>query len=80
MQANIKPIGRLVAKYICSACNVKLVESTPTPTPVPPSTNTSKKGVYQVICGSYADKNNAIKQQEKLKAAGFDSFLEFESK
>lgn len=31
---------------------------------------------YRCICGSYKDKNNAISQQEKLKKAGFDSFLE----
>ena len=31
---------------------------------------------YRVIVGSYKDKNNAVKQQEKLKASGFDSFLE----
>lgn len=30
---------------------------------------------YRVVCGTYADKNNAIAQQEKLKKAGFDSFL-----
>lgn len=30
---------------------------------------------YRVVCGTYADKNNAISQQEKLKKAGFDSFL-----
>lgn len=31
---------------------------------------------YRVIVGSYKDKNNAVKQQNKLKASGFDSFLE----
>ena len=31
---------------------------------------------FRVICGSYKDRSNAIKQQNKLKAAGFDSFLE----
>lgn len=30
---------------------------------------------YRVCVGSFADKNNAIAQQNKLKAAGFDSFL-----
>ena len=39
-----------------------------------PSTGAS--GVkYRVVCGTFADKNNAIAQQEKLKKAGFDSFL-----
>lgn len=42
---------------------------------VPPAT-TSQAGVkYRVVCGTYADKSNAIKQQEALKKAGFDSFL-----
>lgn len=30
---------------------------------------------YRVVCGTYADKNKAIAQQEALKKAGFDSFL-----
>lgn len=42
------------------------------------TTNTSSKGDlhYRVIVGSYKDKSNAISQQDKLKKAGFDSFLE----
>lgn len=78
MQANIKGLGRLVAKYICNCCDVKLVEAAPAPTPSKPST--TQNGVYQVICGSYADKNNAIKKQEELKRAGFDTFLQFEKR
>ena len=31
---------------------------------------------YRVIVGSYKDKTNAIAQQNKLREAGFDSFLE----
>lgn len=38
--------------------------------------SSSKDLYYRVIVGSYKDKNNAVKQQEKLKASGFDSFLE----
>lgn len=39
-------------------------------------TTTSPAGVkYRVVCGTYADKSNAVKQQEALKKAGFDSFL-----
>ena len=38
--------------------------------------HTSQAGVkYRVVCGTYADKSNAVKQQEALKKAGFDSFL-----
>ena len=41
------------------------------------SNNTLDDDTYfRVICGSYKDRSNAIKQQNKLKAAGFDSFLE----
>lgn len=44
--------------------------------PAPPKPATSQAGVkYRVVCGTYADKNNALAQQEKLKKAGFDSFL-----
>lgn len=38
-------------------------------TPEPP------KGQYRVVCGTYGDRANAVKQQEELKAKGFDSFL-----
>lgn len=34
-------------------------------------------GVYRVVVGSYAIKNNALEMQEKLKEKGFDSFLVF---
>lgn len=44
--------------------------------PAPPKPTTSPAGVkYRVVCGTYADKSNAVKQQEALKKAGFDSFL-----
>ena len=35
-------------------------------------------GKYRVVCGSYSSKDNAIAMQDKLKAAGFSSFLIFE--
>ena len=44
----------------------------PKPTPKP-----ATKGFYRVVVGSYKDKDNAIKQQEKLKKAGFNSFLAY---
>lgn len=31
--------------------------------------------LFRVVCGTYADRENAVAQQEKLKKAGFDSFL-----
>ena len=36
-----------------------------------------KEGVYRVVVGSYAIKNNALEMQRKLKEKGFDSFLVF---
>jgi N-acetylmuramoyl-L-alanine amidase len=30
---------------------------------------------FRVIVGSYSSRNNAVEMQEKLKKAGFDSFL-----
>ena len=35
-------------------------------------------GKYRVVCGSYSSKDNAVAMQDKLKAAGFSSFLIFE--
>ena len=77
IQANIKGIGRLVAKYICTCCDAKLVEDT---TPSKPNQPAATNGVYQVICGSFANKNNALKMQDDLKKAGFNTFLEFEKR
>ena len=35
-------------------------------------------GKYRVVCGSYSSKDNAVAMQDKLKVAGFSSFLIFE--
>ena len=35
-------------------------------------------GKYRVVCGSYSSKDNAVAMQDKLKSAGFSSFLIFE--
>lgn len=63
-----------IAKGICDQLGVKYVqhEAAQPTQPV--------KGVYQVICGSYSIKQNALDKQAELKAKGFDSFLEFEQK
>lgn len=42
---------------------------------VKPKEESSKKKGYRVVTGFYEDKSNAIKEQERLKAKGFDSFL-----
>ena len=38
------------------------------------SSSTNGKG-FRVVCGTFANRENAVAQQNKLKAAGFDSFL-----
>lgn len=43
--------------------------------PQPPSNPTEPWTYFRVICGSYKDRANAVEQQEKLKKAGFNSFL-----
>lgn len=67
---NIDEIGLIIAQELAKLCDKTV--PTPAPTPKPPA-NTGVK--YRVVCGTYADKSNAIAQQEKLKKAGFDSFL-----
>ena len=47
-----------------------------TPTTTSSSTTTSGDTYYRVIVGSYKNRDNAVAQQNKLKSAGFDSFLE----
>lgn len=42
---------------------------------VNPKVDGEKKKGYRVVTGFYVDKNNAIREQERLKAKGFDSFL-----
>lgn len=39
--------------------------------PTPPATET----MFRVVCGTYNSRENAVALQEKLKKAGFDSFL-----
>lgn len=45
----------------------------PAPTPTPPSTGDT---MYRVVCGSYSVRENAVIQQNKLKNAGYSSFLD----
>lgn len=59
-----------VAKGILSYLGVKYV----------PEATTTKDGYYRVIVGSYQNKKNAEAQQERLKKAGFDSFLHYYQK
>lgn len=64
-----------IAQSIAKGCLEQVGKSMSTITSTTTAT-TSGDTYYRVIVGSYKDKNNAIKQQEALKAKGFDSFLE----
>ena len=64
-------IGRLIAQGIAG----KTIDVKPTNTQ---NTTAAKKGKYRVVVGSYAEKSNAEATQQKLKKAGFDSFLVFQ--
>ncbi|MDU2672849.1 MAG: hypothetical protein E7C49_12635 [Clostridium sp.] len=66
IKANIDGIGFLVAKYVASLCDVKLTK------PVGSETNNK---LYRVMGGSYSIRENAEKQVNKLKAAGFDATI-----
>lgn len=71
-------IAFLLASELAKLCD-KTISKPVTPTQAKPVTNDSD-GFYRVVVGSYKDKDNAIIQQEKLKKAGFDSFLDFYKK
>lgn len=60
--------ARAIVKWLVSEFKLK---SKPTPPPIPPI----KKGFFRVVVGSYRDRANAVNMQDKLKKAGFDSFL-----
>lgn len=70
-------LAKAITKGICKHLGVTFKEEVVT---LKPPTTSDTSGVYQVICGSYGDKQNAINMQNELKEKGFDSFLEFEKK
>lgn len=67
----VDKVAKLIAQGIAGKTIADNPTSTTNPTPV-------KDGKYRVVVGSYAIKDNAIAVQEKLKKAGFDSFLVFQ--
>ena len=69
----INELGYLVAKYIATNCDKKLVEPA-TVKPTATTNNTSGK-MYRVVTGSFKDKANAEARVKELKAKGFDSFI-----
>jgi N-acetylmuramoyl-L-alanine amidase len=58
-----------VASYLGLAKKI----TAPTVTPSQPAATDGT--LYRVVAGSYADKQNALDAQAKLKKAGFDSFI-----
>ena len=48
--------------------------------PKPKPTAPKNDGFYRVVVGSFKDRKNAEEQQEKLKKAGFNSFLSYYEK
>lgn len=67
---NIDGIAYKLASELAKLCDKTIT----IPVVQTPSTNTSS-GVYRVVTGSFANKDNANKRVEELKKAGFDSFL-----
>ena len=72
---NIDKIGLIIAQELAKLCDKTIPTPAPTPAPTPDPAPAPTGVKYRVVCGTYADKANAIAQQEKLKKAGFDSFL-----
>lgn len=64
--ANIETIGIAIAKGILAYFGVKYQEYEQAEKP---------KQYYRVVAGSYANKDNAENQVQRLKKAGFDSFI-----
>ncbi len=68
-KAHAEKTAKAILEFIVTQYKLKR-KPEPKPSPI-------GKGYYRVVVGSYQDKTNAIKQQEKLKKAGFDSFLAY---
>lgn len=73
-----KEIAYLLASELAKLCDKTISKPVAPTTPKPPKNDSD--GFYRVVVGSYKEKANAIKQQEKLKKAGFESFLDFYKK
>lgn len=73
-----KEIAFLMASELAKLCGKTISKPVAPTTPKPPTEVSG--GFYRVIVGSFAEKENAIAQQNKLKKAGFDSFLDFYKK
>lgn len=63
-----------VCKYLGVAYKAPTTNSSNT-TP-----NTSQNGIYRLVCGSFSSRENAIKEQERLKTKGVNTFLLYSDK
>lgn len=57
------------------AAYLELAKKITAPTVTPSKPAAKDDTLYRVVAGSYADKQNALDAQVKLKKAGFDSFI-----
>lgn len=63
-----------LARAIARGCLKQVGKTLKLPTSsTPPSSSTTTQ--FRVVCGWYSSRDNAVAQQNKLKSAGFDSFL-----
>lgn len=70
--AERQAFGEAIAKGICKWLGVSYV-----PKQVASKPNQNSGGLYyRVVCGSFKDRKNAEERLAKLKAAGFDGFLD----
>ncbi|KGK87377.1 N-acetylmuramoyl-L-alanine amidase [Clostridium sp. HMP27] len=68
-EAKRDEIIKALAKAILAQVGIDYVE------PLAPTQSASKQTFYRVMAGSYAVRENAEKQVQKLKAAGFDATI-----
>ena len=71
-EAERKAFGEAIAKGICKWLGIAYVPEQTAPKP----NQNSGDLYYRVVCGSFKDKKNAEERLAKLKAAGFDGFLD----
>jgi len=64
--AEQKKMGVAIAKGALLTLGIKFKEE---------AKKTDSGKTYRVQCGAYKDRNNAVKLQKKLKAAGFDAII-----
>lgn len=77
VESNRQKMADAVVKAICKHEGIKYKDVVPTPPKPTPSTQGQ---FYRVVTGSYGDRENAEKQLQKLKKAGFDSFIDIYKK